>query len=508
MTTPALSFAGTDAAELFTRECRKSLDGLCTWNLIRAPGELPAGFVHASPPGQGWSFSMWTRDAGVFLRELVLWGRFDDARLVAGCLLNLVTRNEQGFHAFPERFDRGKPGCGHEIDGTCAIVIGLVLLESRLPDDDALGARIREFLLGDASPVAFLAQAAGDRTLIAGGGEFGPGCGLPGLACNAVQNHLAVLALIAASGLAERRGRPQMAGHWRQYAEVLRQGLERHLGDNHGGWRWAVDPSTFKPVAAIDEAPVNRGFGGINGILAMWADVFGLEPNLDTWSGLIRSRRTLEHLRKWPQRAEAFELWGIWTQFDVYDDRTGAPPGSLSSPSYGHGYATMCFQLLDQEDDARRAIEGLAAMAYNKGQRRSPYYFYERMYCPPVADAARKGCGELNLVCAAEPLKIARLILGIDDRPGEPLRLVPRLPAGWNHMEARDWPVLLPEGLARANITMSHGSEGMRFSLAFADGRRVPQAHLRLGSRGRFVRQTFSDVNRLDAHWPQTEPRA
>jgi hypothetical protein len=80
---------------------------------------------------------------------------------------------------------------------------------------------------------------------------------------------------------------------------------------------------------------------------------------------------------------------------------------------------------------------------------------------------------------------------------------------GWSFsMWTRDWPVLLPEGLARANITMSHGSEGMRFSLAFADGRRVPQAHLRLGSRGRFVRQTFSDVNRLDAHWPQTEPRA
>jgi hypothetical protein len=441
---------------------------------------------------------MWTRDAGVFLRELVLWGRLDEARLVAGCLMDLVERNEQGFLAFPERFDRGRRGCGHEIDGTCAIVIGLVLLESRLPDVEGLTRRIRDFLLEDASPVAFLSQTAGDRPLIAGGGEFGPGCGLPGLACNAVQNHLAVLALVAAAGLAVRLGHRQVAERWRRAAEALRRGLEQHLGDERGGWRWAVDPVTFGPVAAIDEAPVNRGFGGINGILAMWADVHGLEPALDPWMGLTRSRRTLEHLRAWPQRAEAFATWGIWTQFDVFNDRTGAPPGSLSSPSYGHGYATQCFQLLDQDEDARRAIEGLAVMTYNKGQRRSPYLFHERMYCPPVANAAIKGCGELNLVCAAEPLKIARLILGVDDRVGEPLRLVPRLPAGWDYLEARDWPVWVLGGLARADIVVERSGERLRYALTFADGRRVSQVHLRMGAAGCFSRRSFSDVSHLD----------
>ena len=67
MTIPTRAFYGNAAAELFARECRESLDGLCTWNLVREPGELPVGFVHASPPGQGWAFTMWTRDAGVFL---------------------------------------------------------------------------------------------------------------------------------------------------------------------------------------------------------------------------------------------------------------------------------------------------------------------------------------------------------------------------------------------------------------------------------------------------------
>ena len=65
-----------------------------------------------------------------------------------------------------------------------------------------------------------------------------------------------------------------------------------------------------------------------------------------------------------------------------------------------------------------------------------------------------------------------------------------------------------PDGPARADITIRRGSDGIRFSLALADGRRVPQAHLRLGDGGRFVRQSFSEVNRLDLHCPQTEPKA
>jgi hypothetical protein len=501
MTTPTLTFTGTDAAELFTRECRESLDGLCTWNLVREPGELPAGFVHASPPGQGWSFTMWTRDAGVFLRELVLWGRFDEARLVAICLMDLVQRNEQGYHAFPEHFKRVQGGAGHEIDGTGAIVIALAILEARLPAADALAGRIRGFLLDQASPVAFLAKTAADRPLIAGSGEFGPGCYLPGLACNAVQNHLAILALVAGAGVAQRQGRHDLAEPWRAVASRLRENLGRHLAGSDNTWIWAVNPDTLVPDPAVIEAPVNRGFGGINGILSMWADVFGLEPLLDPWPGIGRSRRTLARLRTWPQRREAFERYGIWTQFDIFDDKWDdkvRPPGSMSSPSYGHGYATQCFQLLDEDEDATRAIEGLAHMVFDKGQRRSPYLFHERMYCPPLPDAARKGCGELNLVCASEPLKIARLILGIDDRPGEPLRLVPRLPRGWNRCQARDWPVLLPDGPARADIDLEHGADGIRLRLAFQENRRAKEVCLRLAGR----RHSFDGVRGFDLHLP------
>jgi hypothetical protein len=138
-------------------------------------------------------------------------------------------------------------------------------------------------------------------------------------------------------------------------------------------------------------------------------------------------------------------------------------------------------------------------MTHDKGQRRSPYLFHERMYCPPLPDAARKGCGELNLVCASEPLKIARLILGIDDRPGEPLRLVPRLPKGWSRCQARDWPVLLPDGLARADLDLESGTDGLRLRLKFRNQRRAPDVRLRLGGR----RHTFDGVTGFDLHLPR-----
>ena len=71
---------------------------------------------------------MWTRDAGVFLRELAQWGYLEQGVLLAEALMNLVRPNSEGFCTFPEYFKLGQPGSGSELDGTGAIVIGLVLV--------------------------------------------------------------------------------------------------------------------------------------------------------------------------------------------------------------------------------------------------------------------------------------------------------------------------------------------------------------------------------------------
>ena len=126
-----LVFSGVPEAEWFTRQVRESLAGVlaknCNW---------PAhpGFVSASVDGRFWWDTMWTRDAGVFLREMAHWGYFDQGLATLRCLFRLVQPNQAGYHMFPEHFKPGEPAAGSELDGTAAILIGGVLLWERLPE--------------------------------------------------------------------------------------------------------------------------------------------------------------------------------------------------------------------------------------------------------------------------------------------------------------------------------------------------------------------------------------
>jgi hypothetical protein len=120
-----------------------------------------------------------------------------------------------------------------------------------------------------------------------------------------------------------------------------------------------------------------------------------------------------------------------------------------SSPSYGQGYATQDMLLFDRLDMAGKALSWLANATYNpvpeyKLHRSSSYYFYERTYSPDAVGkiALDEGCGALNLVNVSEPLKVSRLILGIDDLDPATVRLVPRVPPQWKGVEAEDWPIL------------------------------------------------------------------
>ena len=154
-------------------------------------------------PGRG---TLWTRDAGVFLRELAQWGYLAHGCLVAQNLMSLVRPNEKGFYTFPEHFDLGKPGSGSELDGTGVIIIGLVLLWERLPAEHPTRAAIQQFLSGAQSPLQYIVNRLAQEPLIAGSGEFGAGCGVQGEVYNVVQNNLVRLALLAAARMSTAQG--------------------------------------------------------------------------------------------------------------------------------------------------------------------------------------------------------------------------------------------------------------------------------------------------------------
>lgn len=485
----SLRFFGSSSADLFTRELEESFQGVLQHNFVAEAGNgFPAGFVNASPPGQPWAGTMWTRDGGTFMRELVMRGYYEHAALLAECLMGLVAKNQEGFFSFPRYFKGAKPASGAELDGTASIVIGMVLLWQRLPDGNPAKNHIQEFLFQDASPLHYFKQRLDTGALLAGSGEFGCGMGVSGECDNVVQNNLVALALLAAANMAEESGRDSLAEEYRRSAGKVRDGMEKYLVDKDGSWLWCVDPKTGRPDPAVLNTVANRGFGGINGVASMTADVLGFQPLASSWKGIEHSEKTFWRLYNTPLRKAEFNRYGIWTQFDLLAG------GLLTSPSYGQGYALQTMLLFDQLAMAEKALFWLANATYKpipeyNLHRESPWYFYERYYPPNAVGkvALSVGCGALNLVNVTEPLKISRLMLGVDDSTRQYVQIIPRIPSGWKGVEARHWPIRTRRGIARADIFFEITGAGSKLTLKLAPGQQIGDLKVRMPSSRGYV---------------------
>jgi hypothetical protein len=481
----SLRFFGSPAADLFTRELDDSFQGVLDKSFVAEAGHgFPAGFVNASLPKFPWAGTMWARDGGTFMRELVMRGYYEHAALLAECLINLVEKNRQGFYSFPQYFSGSTRESGTEVDGTASIVIGMVLLWERLPDENPAKARIREFLFQDASPVNYFKYLLKTQPLVAGSGEFGCGVDIPGDCYNAVQNDLTMLALLAAADMADESGNRALAEEDRQLALKVRDGMDRYLVASDGSWLWCIDIKTMKPNAAVLDSVGNRGFGGINGIASMYADVLGFQPLASSWKGIHSSEKTFQSLYETPLRRREFDRYGIWTQFDL---RGG---GMLTSPSYGQGYAIQMMLLVDNLTMADKALSWLVNATYQpiseyKLHRDSPYYFYERTYSPDAVGNVllEEGCGALNLVNVSEPLKISRIMLGVDDHSQSEVDVIPRLPPGWEGVEADNWPILTSRGVVRARILYRKTDDGAEFTLTLAPKQQIDLLRVRMPAK-------------------------
>lgn len=495
-----LHFKGSPDAGLYAKEIEESFKGALKKNYVATPdGDFPPGFVHASPIPQGWSGTFWTRDGGTFLRELVLWGYYEHARLTAYYLMTFVSRNEEGYYTFPEFFRGWGRGSGHELDGTGAIILGMVLLWQHLPADDPFRERVYDFLHDTRSPVRYILKRLEKEPLIAGSGEFGGGCGIPGLHYNVVQNALCFYALNAAAILESEAGDNATANQYHAVAEKLSSNMEKYLVDSDGSWIWCIDPKTQAPDPAILNHEINKGFGGLNGVGCMFSDALGLVPSESEWKGAQHSLKTFEKLYAVPLRKEQFDKYGIWPQFDVFR------AGLSSGPSYGDGYALQTMLLYDRLDMADKSIRWLAQSTYSPIpayvlHRESPYYFYERSYSPDAEGKVPldEGCGALNLVNVTEQLKSARLTLGVDDSSSEVVRIVPRLPVSWESIEASNWPIRTTHGIVRAQILFKRSGKQYSFSMTLAAGQKIPDLSVRMPEGSGFKWYNQEDTGSIE----------
>jgi hypothetical protein len=492
-----LRFYGAPDADLFTRELDASFQGVLKENFYATAGDgFPAGFISASAPGMPWGGTMWTRDAGTFLRELVMRGYYQHAALIAECLMQLVEKNPEGFYTFPRYFKGSTRDTGTEFDGTAAIIIAMESLWERLPKEDPTRQDIQRFLFADSSPVNYFGFALQKEPLVAGTGEFGCGMKITGECYNVVQNNLIMLALVAMAHMADESGMPAMAQDDRRLVEKLRVNMEKYLVDEDGAWIWAVDTKTLKPDPAVLNNPVNLGTGSLNGVGSMYADVLGFLPLESRWSGIEHSEKTFAALYETPLRKKEFDRYGIWTQTDLLGDGLG------TSPSYGQGYATQDMLLFDKLEMAGKALAWLANTTYDpvpgyKIRRASLYYFYERTYSPDAVGKVQldEGCGALNLVNVSEPLKVARLLLGVDDLDAKFVRIIPRIPPEWKGLEAANWPIWTGHSIARGHIRFENRGAGAVLAISLDAGQQIDDLKVRMPSKDGFVWEERRNVN-------------
>jgi hypothetical protein len=487
-----LAFFGSDTADLFTKEVNESFKGALALDYVSKPdGKFPPGFLNASPAGQPWYGTMWTRDAGTCMRELVYWGYYAHACQVAQCVMDFVGTNSEGFIAFPRYFDPQQKSrqSGSEMDGQASTIIAMVALWQRLPVEDPFGVRLYEFLHQKSSPVRGIDYFLKSRPLVPGSGEFGGG---NHDAYNVVQNNLCALALLSAANMEDAVGNHATAKKWRKDAKILFHNIGEYLINNKGSWIWNIDPKTLKPNHTDTDSATFGGSGGLNGVVSMSADVLGFNPATWRWQGaLINGEKTFDELYAFPPRKEQFEKYGIWPQMNY------AHEGLLTSPSYGQGYALQDMLLFDKLDMAGRGLDFLAQTTYKasnmvfkldfKGKlcsygRLSPYYFYERMYSPDAKGKIEMtaGCGPLNLVNVSEPLKVARLIVGVDDTSLKEVQIVPRLPSSWSGYRMENWPILTSHGVVRADISFERKDGTVKFALQVKQGGAIPKLAVRL----------------------------
>lgn len=471
----SVHFGGTWSAEVYTRAIAESLREVLVQNLVGPQGPEHAGFLFATVGGRPWSDTMWSRDTGVFLRELVAFGYWGHARLIFDQLMDLVEKNEEGYYWFPERFLPGEHKSGTEVDGTCAVCHAMVSLWSRLPGDEPYRDTLYRFLNGGDGPLAYMLHLLKKEPLIKGSGEFGGGCSIPGLHYNVVINAQSRCLLLACAQMADSAEDEPLAAKYREAAATLAENMLKHLIADNGSWIWCITPGTLEPDPEILNHFYNKGFGGINGVLTYQADHSGFDPRSGDWVDVDTSIRTFDALAAVPMRKEQFEKYGMWTQFD------DPPLDRYSGPSYGHGYALQTMLLLDRMEWASHAMDYLAEATVRpprgyKLDRESSYWFYERYLSPDMPDPESwdQGVGALNVVCVAEPLKIARMVAGLDDVNPAVTALRPRLPETWGYAQLTDWPVRTTAGVSRVDFELVRRDAGWDIHLVVVDGPALP----------------------------------
>lgn len=389
----------------------------------------------------------WSRDLGRSLQEMISLGYLSPAERVADyCFRMALLWEDLGF---PPHWCRiiniPSPKEGNfENDGHALISLFLYKLWQRLPNGEAWLKRHWQDVeyAGDWIIWQFQNPAiSGATDVLLTDSECAAGVGRSVYADYACRE-----ALYALAEMAESIGKGEKAIIWKEMADKMKGAMERNY--------LVVEPKYGRVWTLASSGWPNHST--VLGPLILHADRRGFLP--------------YEEDPDWiPYDLSAYKrLIDSYKPFGFYGTAMG----------YGQGFVTQAALLLDRMNDATTMLEWMAKAIYDPK--------YEPYITPEGCEVTQDGAfwhrtGDLgNGVQEAEIIKTLRIIIGVDNpQPGE-LRLLPRVPYGWNKIEIKDYPIWLKNG-ERANLryTLTRDKKGMRMELS--TDRELCQLEVRLG---------------------------
>jgi hypothetical protein len=393
----------------------------------------------------------WSRDMGRSLGELVAFGRLDKARLCSDYVFKMARLWETGVS--PDGADliyKGRrlprhicriinlpnttPGEGcFENDGHGLTGLFVYQTWRRLEDRDEWLRTHWQDVRGLGDWVKWQLdnpEISGATQVLLTDSECAGGIG------HSVYADMACMeALRGLADMADSIGEAQTAAEWRQTAERLRKGIQNN---------YVVKEDTYGPAWTLVSAGwPNRST--VLGPILFLPDRRGFLPEDDDLS--------------WRPLTEAAyrRLTGSYKPLGFYGVAMG----------YGQGFVTQAALLLDRMKEATEMLRWAARATYCA--------HFQPYIVPEGCETESSGrfwhrTGDLgNGVQEAEIVKAIRLVIGIDDTWGHPLRIVPRLPYGWTRIAVDSYPALIAVGkstsVASINYELTRNHGGMRLRL-------------------------------------------
>ncbi len=245
-------------------------------------------------------------------------------------------------------------------------------------------------------------------------------------------NTMACYGLRALARVAEQSNHPKEAERWTKKADELWEGILKtfttehprygtiFVDDANDCWTWE-----YKRFAPIMLSP----------------DVFGYDlAKLD------------------PEIYEICENSFKAQKEDFFNYAAGRQMG------YGQAFITQTAILLDESEDMAGYLEKAANFCYHHSDNN--YIVPEGVINHPSDRFWFRNGDHGNSIQQAEIVKCGRLLLGIDDmESGKGLKIIPRLPNGWNSIEVEKYPVLSENKLINLSMSYCREKDGYRLKL-------------------------------------------